>query len=73
MLFWCNTVAPVKYRIVKDLLYPATLGSALAWFVQAFQRWLCPPLAADGAAAVPVPSAWSLCFAAWFLVCFGAW
>src|ERR1700733_1751101 len=55
----------VRYRIVTGLLYPASLGAALSWWVEAATRR--PPQGEDG----PIP--WAMWFGVWFLVYHGVW
>jgi len=54
-----------RYRLVSGLLYPATLGAAIAWWVQA-ATWR-PVASQDG----PMP--WALGFGAWFLIYHAVW
>ena len=55
----------VRYRVVAGLLYPAALGAAIVWWVQAMTR---RPMSGELA-----PLLWSLWFGGWFLIYHGVW
>ena len=54
-----------SYRILESFAYPATLGAALAWWIQAVAVRL------DG--ETPRPTYWALCFGLWFLAYHSIW
>src|SRR6266852_2080775 len=55
----------IGYRILESLAYPATLGAALAWWIQAVA------FRSDG--GTPRPTYWALFFGFWFLVYHSVW
>jgi hypothetical protein len=60
-----NISGKVRYRTVTGLLYPASLGAAVSWWVEAATRR--PPQGEDG----PIP--WAMWFGVWFLVYHCVW
>jgi hypothetical protein len=53
------------YRFLEAFVYPATLGAALAWWIQALATAL------DG--SMPVPTTWALVFGFWFIGYHSTW
>jgi hypothetical protein len=60
-----NISGKIRYRIVIGLLYPATLGAAISWWVEAATR--THPQGEDG----PIP--WAMWFGVWFLIYHTVW
>jgi len=60
-----NISGKIRYRIVIGLLYPAALGAAISWWVEAATKR--PPQGEDG------PIAWAMWFGVWFLTYHVVW
>jgi hypothetical protein len=57
--------ARVRYRVVAGLLYPAALGAAVVWWVNA-ATWR--PMVGETA-----PLLWAMWFSGWFVIYHGVW